>query len=1803
MSSVDNRVVELEFDNDQFEKGVSTTLNTLDKLKESLSQKFDSSIFSGLNKSIDDIPMDHLVAGADAVSNRFSSMGIVGATVLSELTKTIMSTGSSLVTNLINPIVSGGWNRASNIEQAKFQIEGLGKDWQALSQDITQAVDGTAYGFDEAAMAAGQLSASGIQAGDTMEHALQGISGTAAMTGRSYTDISRIFTTVAGNGRLMSEQLLQFSSSGINAAATLATYLGKDEATVRDMVSKGEIDFQTFSDAMYSAFGEHAKDANKTFTGAMSNVHAAMSKIGADFESVLISSDDQQKGINNLIGVLNGFRNVLNAVRTALKTTVVVDFANTVHTVCDSVVNTLNSMFEVVNQNGSSVTQFVEPLRNAFDNFYQSFKNVSNFILNVASSIGQAWNTIFPPVTFDTIEKISEGIKNLTSMLPTAAIAVVTDNISDLNSSLENTDKTVSSSQRFFNNLKETFSGVFAVVDILRKAVSGIVKLVQTFVFPVIGKVIEIAAAITGTIGSWVTAIDKAVPSTDSFNDAVDGLATFLKPLADILSTVVDFIVDFIDSIRPGADFLGNLATWAGKAADAFSGLLGSIQVPGGGTLYDVMVSIFGPVGDFLESTYTFVSTGLNNIFGAISGFVSDACGVENPLGTAFDAIRNVFDGFLSYLDGIKMPDGVSVLSKIEDTFDKLGKFFSEIIKSLKTKFDTLVKYGSQFIETFTKSFNINGNPFEAFTDAIKNLMSAIETYLKGIKLPDGSSLYDGLVSMFSPAINFIKTIQPSLETASKGITDTVGGWITGLLDAFSKFNVTDNPLANIYLFFKDIFDKLGKLFSTDPFEPTKAYAKTISDSSDKIEKASKPFDNISNSLSGISDFMDNFFNNIIPGIADAASKGFGGILKGIGDFISGLSTNTDYLKYLLDYALKVALTIASIKLMLSVSEMVESFSNIANGIAGPLGELSKTIKTYRKSLAVKAILDVCKGIAILAAVLIVLGNVPWDVLGKGAAVLAGLAAGILIFAKVINSCGNFEGIGKGILSFAGGLAILTVSMLILSRMDWESIARGGAALALMAVGVGVAIGIMTKLNTNKVSSIAKGILGFAAAMLILTVAVKKLGNMDYNTLEQGISAIFSLTLIMGTCVAVLEEVSKGCSSVVGPLLAFAAAIVILTVAVGILGDMNSDKLSQGLDALGTLVIYMIGTMVAMAVVTELSKSVIIAVAVIAAAFAVMAYAAYELAQCDPDTMNSNITTIVEGLVCLLLLSAVIVLLPELAAGLVVLGDACLAIGASIFLAGVGLTLFFNALTSVDTEQAQQMVDVMNTLAGIDWAKLAGAAISLVAFGIASLVAGAGMIVLGAGMAIMQNIDADQIASVCESITNGFANLDPGNLALVGAALIVVGVGALLAGAGLLVLNAAGAGLDVVVAALQQICLLDPGTLALIGVALLAIGVGGIVAGAGAIVLGAGLTVAAIGLSVLATAIYGIMSMFGLLDTTMANTGNNASVNFPAQIASGASAATSSTQGLSDGISGALSGLPGLFSSTGDSSTTNLIDALNNGAGGASGAGSLLSGSADGGLSGLSGLLSGDGSDGVNSFIGALSDTGGANDAGNSIGSAANSGVQDGGGDWDILGNNFGQGLCNGISGMVSSVADAARNLGATACNALHIRLDENSPSKLTYKYGAFFDQGLINGMDALVSDVAKSSTGVGTAAVTSLDTSMSLVQDALEDSNYNPSITPVIDMSEIQNGMSSINSLMNNSSFGIGTTLQTSGLSTVTPISKGIISSSSNTGLGVTNNGDSYTFSFDGITYNDREDMQDVTREYIKKMTRLAAM
>lgn len=306
--SVDSKVVEMRFDNSQFESAVRNSLDTLSRLKSALNVNAIKDYLLNANSAAKDVDLSGIQSSVGTVSDRFTTMGIIGTRVLQNITDMAMRAGASISRKLLKPldmIKSGGLARAMNMQQAEFQFKGLNMDSAKTLEAINKSLQGTPYSLDQAAKVMASLGASGITDPKKIQHITSSIAGVAAMTNSSFADVGQIYTTVASNGRLMTEQMRQLSFRGMNVSAALGKQMGKSEQEIQDMVSKGKISFKDFSDAMEAAFGKHATKSTEMYTGALEDLKAALSRIGAKPATQYLNS--MRDIFNSLVPVADRF--------------------------------------------------------------------------------------------------------------------------------------------------------------------------------------------------------------------------------------------------------------------------------------------------------------------------------------------------------------------------------------------------------------------------------------------------------------------------------------------------------------------------------------------------------------------------------------------------------------------------------------------------------------------------------------------------------------------------------------------------------------------------------------------------------------------------------------------------------------------------------------------------------------------------------------------------------------------------------------------------------------------------------------------------------------------------------------------------------------------------------------------------------------------------------------------------------------------------------------------------------------------------------------------------------------------------------------------------------------------------------------------------------------------------------------------------------------------------------------------------------------------------------------------------------
>ena len=141
--SIDEKVVEMRFNNRQFEQGIQTTIKSIDNLNKATEFTSSQKNIKNLQNSFDKFDTKTMNSAFESLNHRMSALGVAGAEVIRRITDSAIDMGRRIESVIMKPISmakSGGIARALNIEQAQFQLEGLGVAWDKISDDIDYGV-------------------------------------------------------------------------------------------------------------------------------------------------------------------------------------------------------------------------------------------------------------------------------------------------------------------------------------------------------------------------------------------------------------------------------------------------------------------------------------------------------------------------------------------------------------------------------------------------------------------------------------------------------------------------------------------------------------------------------------------------------------------------------------------------------------------------------------------------------------------------------------------------------------------------------------------------------------------------------------------------------------------------------------------------------------------------------------------------------------------------------------------------------------------------------------------------------------------------------------------------------------------------------------------------------------------------------------------------------------------------------------------------------------------------------------------------------------------------------------------------------------------------------------------------------------------------------------------------------------------------------------------------------------------------------------------------------------------------------
>lgn len=1236
---VDERVVEMRFENGQFEKGVAQSTESLNKLKKSLNLEGAAKGLENVNSTAKNTSgIESLAASLEKVEHRFSTMGIVGMRVIENLTDSAMRFAKKTVGFVTNGIINGGKRRAMNLENANFQLQGLLKNEEAVAavmQNVSDAVDGTAYSLDAAAKVASQLAASGMKAGDQMFSALRGVAGVAAMTNSSYEDIGRIFTQVAGQGRMMGDQLLQLSGRGMNAAATLASYLTKigdgtkyTEAQIRDMVSKGQISFDTFAAAMDDAFGEHAKAANSTFEGALSNIKSALGRIGADFIKPLIAQNGPfvnlfnairkkvnqiheitkpiaewtTKTIGNMVNKLAGFLEKLDIKNPFAK----VNGGDVAKTT-----KAFNSAADAVGNAAQSLEHFqdiaVRVIRGEFGNGAERVKALANAgedYAKVQTLVNKVWlrngkNWSDCTVKAEELEEVIGSLSD-TELKSLGYTEEQSESLKNLAQQAKDTGKPIS---ELINNLQTpTKKGLF--LDAIQNGLKGLSKVLKT---------VKTAWNDVFSPKSLSDGVYKAVENLHALSEKfvmTDETADKLRRTFSGLFSALSVVKNFVG---------GTVAV----ALRVVSKLLSSLHI----SLLDVTAAVGDAITKFkewLNSNNIFVRT-----FGAIATNAQKAAlairdwikafielpvvqktvtSVKTAIVNAFNATKEVFS------------DGRKRIADFIDNWKDLDKITLDNLKAM------LIDFKKNVLDEFFKvNFNFS---FKGITNKVKGLKTSMKTELRS-----ATSILDGFkTSLF----NLAEEVRSKVRIGDIFGYGMAALMVKSVMDIGKSLEMLEGPLAGVTSVVKGL---AGIEKSISKYIDAKTFidrSKAINVLATAIVKLAIAVALLVASMYVINDINQNGelstplltligLMGMLALLAYAVSKvNFSSIAK-----ISGIMFSIGGAIALLALALKTMDGLSSDDKTYKNAVVLIALIGVLGVVAVALGE-----RVPQLSKGSIAIIAFAAAVYILAKALKSISKIDKDSLNRSFATLVGLILALSIAAQGLTGL-SFSG-GVGLIAMVIALKLLMSALDDLCNFDGNKIAEN--LLTIIGIlGILAALMAITNLAGTNAATGGIGMLALAAAMYTMVKAIKAMAEISQDDLKRITPILISLLGIFGVLIAVSNLAGQFAHRAGMMLLMAAGSLLILTGVIVVLKNMSPDGLWKAVGVIAVLEAMFAGLIA----VTHLAKDCKSTLVLLTVTIAMMTVALMTLAHLDPASLDAAKSALASVIATFALLVAV----------------------------------------------------------------------------------------------------------------------------------------------------------------------------------------------------------------------------------------------------------------------------------------------------------------------------------------------------------------------------------------------------------------------------------------------------------------------------------------------------------------------------------------------------------------------------------
>lgn len=1130
-SVVDERVVRLDFDNEQFERKVGVSSKTVEKLKQSLNFDNTNKKLLALNDAAKKIDFAPISTSIDSVKMEFSALQVAAVTAMSRVTNAVIDTGKNLAYKFnIEPITSGLQEYETQINSvqtilANTQDKGTTIDQvNAALDELNHYADMTIYNFTQMTRNIGTFTAAGVDL-ETSVNAIQGIANLASISGSS------------------SQQ------------ASVAMY------QLSQALATGTVKLQDWNSVVNAGMGGQVfqNALKRTATVMGTNVDALIEKYGSFRESLTqgnwLTTDVLTETLGQFAGAYDE-ATLLSKGYSKEQTEQILQMAKTA-TDAATKVKTFTQLMDTLGEAAQSGwTETWELIIGDFDQAKTMWTGVSDVLKKVIDNSANARNKLVSNVMQSNwdkfaaqLDKTGISMDELTDKIRISAAEAGYENLDELitkygtlGSAFEHGALSSDILTNALMKMKGTITSLDGVAsglqfgstgDDVSKVQSALVKL---------GYTLE-QYGVDGKIGSETTAAIKA------FQEAKN---------IDVTGIIDDNTLAALKEASVGIGGVSNDLLLLSRNVD---------ELGGRSLLLESFSNLWKSFSQITDS----VKSGWKDVF---------------PESTASRAERilNVIKGFHSFTETLNL--SATDMKRLQKSFS--GMF--SIVKLLSDLFNGGLKAGSTFAKAMFGDIDINvidiaehlGNGVQTFTDWIRQtklatdattkLAPAIQNGVKNFK--EWASELD----VVEEAKSFFENVKTSLEEISGMGDSSIGDKIAVIKNRLEELG--GNKLAVISQGFLDFGSVTKSTFMEIPgfidggieklqefVEYVKSLGGVTKDNIGKvlskfnetigeyISKAGDTFTELSDAVGNAKDKISDHVESLL-GIGNKIK----GIFKAIGDFaddheIGKKLTNGAIVIGMLTLSFKLIRLVSNIS---SIGKLLLDYAKVQ--LAKDKAEIwEKRAKTFR---------IMAESILMIAGALSLVSSIPTDqliksgiALGVALAALVAALAGMELINKYIGS--GSSKLALTLLSLTGSITLIVVALKAMESLDPTKVNDNVAVLAKLVAGLLIVAFVMSEFKSsgsNKFDpTLAVNMLVFATSMIIIVKALKELNSLsgDMNQLIISCTLLAGLMIILGLVTTLMGKMS------------FSGGIGVLTTVVSIKILINILKEVVDLDLSG----------------------------------------------------------------------------------------------------------------------------------------------------------------------------------------------------------------------------------------------------------------------------------------------------------------------------------------------------------------------------------------------------------------------------------------------------------------------------------------------------------------------------------------------------------------------------------------------------------------------------------------------------------